>query len=106
MNSEILKEISQSESQQRVTIAEDTILQKAQISDEFMSHAGWRLVVSELESVKKKANQELLNVAVCDNLTKVQARRYLINAIDLFIESPKKFINQRIMIQSRRKRNA
>jgi 5-deoxy-D-glucuronate isomerase len=106
MNSEVLKEISQSAEQNKINDVESNILQKASICDEFMSHAGWRLVVSELESVKKKANQELLNVAVCDNLTKVQARRYLINAIDLFIESPKKFINQRIMIQSRRKRNA
>jgi hypothetical protein len=106
VNSEVLRDIAQSTEQSKINDVESSILQKASICDEFMSHAGWKLVVADLEAVKKRATQELLNVAVCDNLTKVQARRYLINAIDLFIESPKKFINQRIMIQSRRKRNA
>lgn len=83
---------------------EDLALEKGDHVENMVASKGWQIVKTQLEEVRAKLQQELSDASKCDTLQKVQSRQYLITSIELFINSPKQFIEKRNMILTRRKR--
>jgi|WetSurMetagenome_2_1015567.scaffolds.fasta_scaffold210359_3 hypothetical protein len=103
MNSETLQEINQQELvKQKLNDIEEHTLQKANVLQDFDQHKGWLILVNELQEFKNKLQTELANQSICDNLTKIRTRQTLISAIDLFIQTPKKFVMMKSNILNRR----
>lgn len=105
---EIMRQIDQPSKQSSQTAdmkaKEDIAIEKGDIIVSMMAHAGWKLIKSQLEEVKLRLQEELSDVSKCDTLRKVQNRQYLVTAIELFLNSPKLFIEKRNSIISRRQR--
>ena len=109
MNSDSFSEIMQEVNKESTSLKsaefrrkEDLALGKADLIDSLVRHEGWQLIKTQLEEVKLRLLEELADVNRCDTLRKVQSRQYMVNAIELFLNSPKMFIEKRNTILSRR----
>lgn len=107
--SEIMQELNTVETPDSMKSAEvkrkeDLALEKGDHVENMLASKGWQIIKTQLEELRVKLQQELSDASKCDTLQKVQSRQYLLTAIELFIISPKQFIEKRNMIITRRKR--
>jgi hypothetical protein len=83
---------------------EDITISEGDLIDQLVHHGGWQLVERKLKEVIEDLNAELKDVNRCDTLRKVQNRQVMINTIELFLKSPKDFIEKRNLILARRQK--
>lgn len=99
----IIQEYERSNPKKEAMInAEDNIIQQGILMDDFMHHPGWKKLSDELSAYKQQLVNELVSPSVCDNLSKIKTRQHLIQAIDLFVQTPKKFVLNKSNILNRR----
>jgi len=109
MNSESFSEIihnmetgTLSKDSQERKRKEDIAISEADQIEQLVNHPGWLLINRQLREVRESLVKELADVNRCDTLKKVHNRQIMINAIELFLQSPKDFLNRRNLILERR----
>jgi hypothetical protein len=82
---------------------EDITISEGDLIDSILNHDGWKLVKRKLEEVRSGYVKEICDMNRCDTLKKVHDRQVIIDAIDLFMTSPRSFIEKRNLILDRRR---
>lgn len=83
---------------------EQLMISEADTIDQLINHPGWKLIERQLKGVLESLSNELADNKCCDTLKKVNNRQIMIGAINLFLQSPKDFLNRRNFILERRKK--